>query len=79
MISERISDDIPHQMKILIMVTPILMHFCSFVPNGSVGSHYPIRRCITKSSALECSLIAVDLSVHTSIIMRFQNLKFNLT
>ena len=30
MISERISDDIPPQMKILNMVIPILMHFCSF-------------------------------------------------
>ena len=29
MISERISDDIPPQMKILNMVIPILMHFCS--------------------------------------------------
>ena len=30
MISERIFDDIPPQMKILNMVIPILMHFCSF-------------------------------------------------
>ena len=30
MISERISDDIPSQMKFLNMVIPILMHFCSF-------------------------------------------------
>ena len=30
MISERISDDIPPQRKILNMVIPILMHFCSF-------------------------------------------------
>ena len=28
MISERIFDDIPPQMKILNMVIPILMHFC---------------------------------------------------
>ena len=28
-----ISDDIPPQMKILKMVVPILMHFCSFVSN----------------------------------------------
>ena len=31
MISERISDDIPPQMKILNMFIPILMYFCSFV------------------------------------------------
>ena len=29
---------IPPQMKILIMVIPILMHFCSFVSNRSVES-----------------------------------------
>ena len=38
MISERISDDIPPQMKILNMVIPILMLFCSFVSNRSVES-----------------------------------------
>ena len=32
-ISKRISDDIPPQMKILNMVIPILMHFCSFLSN----------------------------------------------
>ena len=37
-ISERISDDIPPQMKILNMVIPILMHFCSFVANRSVAT-----------------------------------------
>ena len=38
MISERISDDIPHQMKILNMVIPILMRFYSIVSNSSVAS-----------------------------------------
>ena len=36
MISERISNNIPSQMKILNMVIPILMHCCSFIPNLSV-------------------------------------------
>ena len=36
--SERISDDIPPQMRILNMVIPILMHFCSFVSNSSIAS-----------------------------------------
>ena len=35
MISERISDDIPPQMKILNMVIPILIHFYSLVSNWS--------------------------------------------
>ena len=36
--SERISDDIPPQMKILNTVIPILMHFCSLSSNSSVAS-----------------------------------------
>ena len=39
MIFEGISDDIPPQMKILNMVVPILMHFCSFLSNWSDASH----------------------------------------
>ena len=47
MISERISDDIPPQMKILNMVIPILMHFCSFVSNCSCASRIqPMKRDI---------------------------------
>ena len=49
MISERISDDIPPQMKILIMVISILMHFCSFVSNlercePHNDAHHPTKR-----------------------------------
>ena len=36
MISQCISDDIPPQSKILYMVIPILMNFCSFVKNGAL-------------------------------------------
>ena len=39
MISERISHDIPPQIKILNMVIPILMCFYSLVSNLSVASH----------------------------------------
>ena len=39
MISDRISDNIPPQMKILNMVIPVLMHFCSFVSNWSIESN----------------------------------------
>ena len=35
---QNISDDIRPQMKILNMVIPILMHFCSFVSNWSLAS-----------------------------------------
>ena len=48
MISERISDDIPPQMKILNMVIPILMHFCTFDSNRSVESRikpHVIQKC----------------------------------
>ena len=38
MISERISDEIPPQMKNLNMVIPILMRFYSLVSNWSVAS-----------------------------------------
>ena len=50
MISERISDDIPPQMKILNMVIPILMHFCNFLSNQSVEScikRHVIKRNVT--------------------------------
>ena len=39
MISERLTDNIPRQMKILNIVIPILMHICSFVSNWSVARH----------------------------------------
>ena len=46
MISERISYDIPPQMKILNIVIPILMHFCSFVEcwKPHKAAHHPTRR-----------------------------------
>ena len=57
MISERISDDIPPQMKILNIVIPILMHFCSFVSNGSVDSrikqHVVMLLCLTTFTSIE--------------------------
>ena len=37
-ISKRVSDDIPPLMKVLNMVIPILMPFCSFMSNCSVAS-----------------------------------------
>ena len=44
MISERISDDIPLQMKILNMVIPILMHYKHFPFKKTVKMYFaPIR------------------------------------
>ena len=45
MISERISDDIPPQMKILNMVMPILMHYLHFPFKKTVKMYFfaPIR------------------------------------
>ena len=59
MISERISDDIPHHMKSLNMVIPILMQFCSFVSNRSLASHimlHVIKRNVTLLMASNCFL-----------------------
>ena len=50
MISKCVSDDIPLQMKILNMVIPIIMHFCSLVSNWSVASRiepHIIQRNVT--------------------------------
>ena len=45
MISDRISDNIPPQMKILNMVIAIIMHFriCSLVANWSVASRIKLH------------------------------------
>ena len=56
MISRRISDDIPPQMKILNMVIPILMHFCSFVSNWSIYGCHTVR-AKNKHMALVCKMI----------------------
>ena len=41
MISEGMNDDTPPKMRILNMVIPILMYFCSFVSNWSVAARHP--------------------------------------
>ena len=52
MISKRISNDIPPQMKILNMVIPILMQFCSFVSNWRVA-----RRIMPNEHPTKCDVI----------------------
>ena len=57
MISERKSDDIPPQMKILNIVILILTHFCSFFSNWSVATPAKWSRTV-----LECSKIILEFS-----------------
>ena len=45
MISERISDDIPPVMKILNMVIPILMQFCSFKRCKPHNAAHHLMKC----------------------------------
>ena len=52
MISEHISDDIPPQMKILNMVIPILMHFCSLSSNWCIESRIKVAHHPTKCDIL---------------------------
>ena len=84
MISERICDDIPPQMKILVI--PILMHFCSFVSNFSDASrtqieqnHYEmdlaeersIEAVLLCSVNFGCLLLSLELSFTLGIICNF--------
>ena len=69
MICERISDDMPPQMKILNMVIPILMHFCSFVPNWSVKPHK------AAGQPARCDVIN-DVKLFPTVYRRIYCLKF---
>ena len=60
MISDCISGDIPPQMKILNMVVPILMHFCSF----------ELELCkphIAACNPTKCHII-IDVTISESIL-----------
>ena len=69
MISERISDDISPQMKILNMVIPILMHFCSFVLN---------ERCKPRNTARHPTTYDVinDVKLFPAVYRRINCRKF---
>ena len=54
MISKRISDGIPPQIKTLNIVIPILMHFCSFVSNWSVALINDIKQFLTVYHRIYC-------------------------
>ena len=67
MISERIYDDIPPQMKILNMVIPILMHFCIMSLSLSVASH--IKPHVISQDILSQNLdvIQSDVALQTQV------------
>ena len=64
MIFKRISDDIPPQMKILNMIIPTVMHFCSFVLIWSVAS--PIKPQVIKT---KCDVID-DVKLFPTVYQR---------
>ena len=63
MISERISNDTPSQIKILNIVIPILMHFCRFVSNWSVAN-----RTKATSHPTKCDVINAVKQFPTDIL-----------
>ena len=73
MISERISDNIPPQMKILNTVIPILMHLCSLVSNWSVAS--PIKPHKAARHPMNCEVIN-DVQLFPTVYPRMYCRKF---
>ena len=61
MISECLSVDIPPQVKILNKVIPILLHFCSLVPNWNVATRHPTRCDIINDVKLFFYSISQDI------------------
>ena len=62
MISERISDDIPPQMKILTMVIPILMHYQHFPFEKTVKMYFV---ALIRPAAASCKKTACQLHIFT--------------
>ena len=69
MISDRISEDIPPQMKIFNMVIPILMHFCSFASNWSVASRIKLH-------VIQRNEIIIDVKLFPTVFRRIYCRKF---
>ena len=68
MISERISEDMPPQMKILSMVIPILMHFCI----------HKLERCKLHNDArhaMKCDIIN-DVNLFPTVYRKIYCRKF---
>ena len=66
MISERISDDIPRQMKNLNMVISILMHFFSFVSKKELCKPHNAAHHLMK-----CDIIN-DVELFSTVYRRIQ-------
>ena len=73
MISERISDDIPPQMKILNMVIPILMRFYKLVSNWSVAGRIKAHKGVRHPT--KCGVIN-DIKLFPTVYRRIYCLKF---
>ena len=73
MISERISDDIPPQMKILNMVIPILMRFYSLVLNWSVASSIKPHKGVCHQMKYD---VINDVKLLATVYSRIYCLKF---
>ena len=73
MISERISDDISPQIKILNMVIPILMRFYSLVSNWSVASHIKPYKGVRRPT--KCDVIN-DVKLFLTVYRRIYCRKF---
>ena len=70
MIFERISDDIPPQMKILNMVIPILMNYCSFTSNWCIASHLMLhvtQRNVTSSNCFLHDIIQSEVVLQKQV------------
>ena len=73
MISERISEDISPQMKILNMVIPILMSFYSLVSNWSVASRIKLHKVVCHPT--KCDIIN-DVKLFLTVYGRIYCCKF---
>ena len=73
MISERISDDIPPQMKILNMVIPILMRFYILVSNWSAASRIEPYKGVRHPT--KCDVIN-DVKLFPTVYRRINCRKF---
>ena len=73
MISDRISDNIPPQVKILNMVIPILMRFYSLISNWSVASCIKSYKGIRHPT--KCDVIN-DIKLFPTVYRRIHCRKF---
>ena len=73
MISKRISDNIPPQMKILNILIPILMHLYSLVSNWSVASCIKLHKGVRHQMKLD---VINDVKLFPTVYCRIYCRKF---